>query len=594
MNMYFLFIFIFSTSIGIQCLNFRNIICKARNDIIMCSPFHDPNNLLYRKYPLSKNYYELQLKRLNSKNISLQLEEINKEETIKEDINIDGLEKEIINKKNQKFNRKRKIQPEFTIYLNKQLFDMPQEDDDDEDVYPKNRPHKMQNEFKKGKKSENFEVITSFPVTFKDIGGYEHIKEELMQCIDILKNYKMYEKYNVRTPKGLIFEGPPGNGKTLLAKGLAGEAKVNFISVSGSQFQEKYIGVGSSRIRELFQLASKNIPCIIFIDEIDAIGRTRSTDGESSSSERDNTLNELLVALDGFKNTNGVFIIGATNRLDLLDPALIRPGRIDKSIYIGVPNSITREFIIKIHLKGKPYDETSFDVDDLVDLTKGLSCAQIENLLNEGMLHALRNKKTRMDYTDIDTIMNRLLAGWQSSNHEFTESMIHHISVHEMGHVIVGLLCQYHSKVKKVAINLASPKSPAYTVFEGEDAAIYTRQSLFEHLMILLAGRIAEYEIFGSSFVTTGASNDFEEAIKLAEKMVMYYGMGKSTLYPQLSETYKTMIDKDVFDLINDAYHNAEFIIRNSKKFIIDGASLLVEKKVLTLEELHKIYYKSQ
>jgi len=592
--MYFLFIFIFSTSIGIQCLNFRNIICKARNDIIMCSPFHDPNNLLYRKYPLSKNYYELQLKRLNSKNISLQLEEINKEETIKEDINIDGLEKEIINKKNQKFNRKRKIQPEFTIYLNKQLFDMPQEDDDDEDVYPKNRPHKMQNEFKKGKKSENFEVITSFPVTFKDIGGYEHIKEELMQCIDILKNYKMYEKYNVRTPKGLIFEGPPGNGKTLLAKGLAGEAKVNFISVSGSQFQEKYIGVGSSRIRELFQLASKNIPCIIFIDEIDAIGRTRSTDGESSSSERDNTLNELLVALDGFKNTNGVFIIGATNRLDLLDPALIRPGRIDKSIYIGVPNSITREFIIKIHLKGKPYDETSFDVDDLVDLTKGLSCAQIENLLNEGMLHALRNKKTRMDYTDIDTIMNRLLAGWQSSNHEFTESMIHHISVHEMGHVIVGLLCQYHSKVKKVAINLASPKSPAYTVFEGEDAAIYTRQSLFEHLMILLAGRIAEYEIFGSSFVTTGASNDFEEAIKLAEKMVMYYGMGKSTLYPQLSETYKTMIDKDVFDLINDAYHNAEFIIRNSKKFIIDGASLLVEKKVLTLEELHKIYYKSQ
>ena len=592
--MYFLFIFIFSTSIGIQCLNFRNIICKARNDIIMCSPFHDPNNLLYRKYPLSKNYYELQLKRLNSKNISLQLEEINKEETIKEDINIDGLEKEIINKKNQKFNRKRKIQPEFTIYLNKQLFDMPQEDEDDEDVYPKNRPHKMQNEFKKGKKSENFEVITSFPVTFKDIGGYEHIKEELMQCIDILKNYKMYEKYNVRTPKGLIFEGPPGNGKTLLAKGLAGEAKVNFISVSGSQFQEKYIGVGSSRIRELFQLASKNIPCIIFIDEIDAIGRTRSTDGESSSSERDNTLNELLVALDGFKNTNGVFIIGATNRLDLLDPALIRPGRIDKSIYIGVPNSITREFIIKIHLKGKPYDETSFDVDDLVDLTKGLSCAQIENLLNEGMLHALRNKKTRMDYTDIDTIMNRLLAGWQSSNHEFTESMIHHISVHEMGHVIVGLLCQYHSKVKKVAINLASPKSPAYTVFEGEDAAIYTRQSLFEHLMILLAGRIAEYEIFGSSFVTTGASNDFEEAIKLAEKMVMYYGMGKSTLYPQLSETYKTMIDKDVFDLINDAYHNAEFIIRNSKKFIIDGASLLVEKKVLTLEELHKIYYKSQ
>jgi len=552
----------------------------------MCSPFNDPNNLLYRKYPLSKNFYELQLKRLNSKNISQQLEEINKNEDEEEDVDI--LEKGVNRKERLRFHRKRKIQPEFTIYLNKQLFDLP---DEDEGSFPQNAPHKTRNEYRKGKKSENFEVITSFPVTFKDIGGYDHIKEELMQCIDILKNYKIYEKYNVRTPKGLIFEGPPGNGKTLLAKGFAGEANVNFISVSGSQFQEKYIGVGSSRIRELFQLATKNIPCIIFIDEIDAIGRARSSDGESASSERDSTLNELLVALDGFKDTNGVFIIGATNRIDLLDPALVRPGRIDKSIYIGVPNSKTRKFIIDIHLKGKPFDEKTIDIDDLVDLTKGLSGAQIENLLNEAMLLALRNKKTKMDYTDIDTIMNRLLAGWQSSNHEFTESMINHISVHEMGHVIVGLLCQYHSKVKKVAINLASPKSPAYTVFEGEESTIYTKQALFEHIMILLAGRIAEYEIFGSSFVSTGASNDFEEAIKLAEKMVMYYGMGKSTLYPQLSETYKTMIDKDVFDLINDAYHNAEFIIRNSKKFIMEGASLLVEKKVLTLEELFTIYY---
>ena len=578
--MYFLFIFIFTTTI-LHCNvnSFRTSFFQKRN-MAMCS-INDPNDLLYRKYPLSKNFYELQLKRLNSRNISLQLEEI-----IKED-DYDDLEQEPTKKnENPRFNRRRKNkEPEFTIYLNRQLFDLPQDDS-----YPQNPPHKMNNENRRGKKSENFEVITSFPVTFKDIGGYDHIKEELMQCIDILKNYKVYEKYNVRTPKGLIFEGPPGNGKTLLAKGFAGEANVNFISVSGSQFQEKYIGVGSSRIRELFQLATKNIPCIIFIDEIDAIGRARSNDGESSSSERDSTLNELLVALDGFKNTNGVFIIGATNRLDLLDPALVRPGRIDKSIYIGLPNSKTREFIIQIHLKGKPYDET-IKLDDLVDLTKGLSGAQIENLLNEAMLLALRNKKTQMDYSDIDTIMNRLLAGWQSSNHEFTDSIINHISVHEMGHVIVGLMCQYHSKVKKVAINLASPKSPAYTVFEGEEATIYTKQSLFEHLMILLAGRIAEYEIFGSSFVSTGASNDFEEALKLAEKMVLYYGMGKYTLYPQLSETYKTLIDKDVFDLINDAYHNAEFIIRNSKKFIMEGASLLVEKKVLTLDELYKIYY---
>ena len=197
-----------------------------------------------------------------------------------------------------------------------------------------------------------------------------------------------------------------------------------------------------------------------------------------------------------------------------------------------------------------------------------------------------------MTFSDIDTIMNRVLAGWQSSDHEFTEEMVQHICVHEMGHVIVGLMCKYHSKIVKVVVNLASPKSPAYTVFEGEDATIYTKQSLIEHIMILLAGRIAENEIYGSSFVSTGASNDFEESIKLAQKMVMYYGMGKSTLYPNMSEKYKEMIDKDVFDIITDAYHNAEYIIRNSKNFILYGAEQLQEKKVLTLDQLYEIHEK--
>ena len=532
-------------------------------------------NPFYRKYPLSRKYYELRLQRLNSKNHTIQNNEINKESTYNDD---DPIIYDKINKK------KKEKQMEITIFLNKNLFTFEEDEP----------PHSRQNSYngnKKGKKSENFEVITDFPITFNDISGYDHIKKEMLQCVDTLKNYNLYEKYNVRIPKGLILEGPPGNGKTLLAKGLAGESKINYISVSGSQFQEKYVGVGSSRMRELFQLASKNVPCIIFIDEIDAVGRERSGDGESSTSERDNTLNELLVALDGFKNTNGVFLIGATNRLDLLDKALTRPGRIDKSIYVGLPNSNTRTGVIQQHIRGKPYD-SSIQISDLTDLTKGLSCAQIENLLNEAMLLALRNNKSVMTYGDIDTIMNRVLAGWQSSDHEFTEEMIHHICVHEMGHVIVGLLCKYHSKVLKVAINLASPKSPAYTVFEGEDSTIYTRQSLFEHIMILLAGRIAENEIFGSSFISTGASNDFEESIKLAEKMVMYYGMGKSTIYPNMSEKYKEMIDKDVFDIITDAYHNAEYIIRNSKEFILYGAKQLQEKKVLTVDQLFDIRQK--
>ena len=219
-------------------------------------------------------------------------------------------------------------------------------------------------------------------------------------------------------------------------------------------------------------------------------------------------------------------------------------------------------------------------------MTRGMSGAQIENLLNEAMLMALRKNRTKIIYEDIDTVMNRMLAGWQSSNHELTEDMLNHIAVHEFGHVLIGLICNHHSKIKKVTINPASPKSPAYTLFESEESGLYTKQSLFEHLMILLAGRIAENEIYGSSFVSTGASNDFEEATKLAEKMVMYYGMGNHTIYPSLSETYREMIDNDVFILINDAYQKSSTFVSRYRNFIIKGAQVLQRKKVLYLDEL--------
>lgn len=441
------------------------------------------------------------------------------------------------------------------------------------------------------KKSEHYEVVRNSGVRFNDIGGYESVKRELGQCVDILKNHTKYARFNVRVPKGLIFEGPPGTGKTLLAKALAGEADTAFIAVSGSEFQEKYVGVGPMRIRELFALAKSNRPCIVFIDEIDALGRKRSSEGEASS-ERDNTLNELLVSLDGFKNTSGIFMVGATNRIDLLDPALIRPGRIDKRIHIGYPDATTRKSILKIHTRGKPCDIT-VNIDDLVEITSGMTGAQIENLVNEALLNALRENREYFTNGDIEIIMNKMLAGWQPIDHEFNDGIIHQIAIHEMGHSIVGLLSKHHSKMKKVIINLSSPSSPAYTVFEASTNDISTREALFEHLMILLGGRIAE-EIFFEASVSTGAINDFEEAFKLAEKMILYYGMGKQVIYPSRSEKYKEIIDVEIADLLNSAYGYAEFILKQSKELILEGAEMLKREKLIhanTLVELMNTKY---
>jgi cell division protease FtsH len=552
-----------------------------------------------KKYPLSIRYYEQYVKRLNSQNISMRDRTILGQED--EDLDGDAFEQNLLDlfrnhtgepdSQTPYSNRNRGgvriiINRGSLDSIGKQFFnnlggDNGNDDDDEEEESTADYFKKQQ------RKSENFEVITKFPMRFKDVGGYEKIKVELKQCVEILSNYSKYSGYNVRIPKGLILEGPPGNGKTMMAKALAGEAKVGFIAVSGSQFQEKYVGVGSSRVRELFQLAKKHVPCIIFIDEIDAIGRARSGDGETSSSERDNTLNELLVAMDGFKNSSGIFLIGATNRIDLLDPALMRPGRVDKKIYIGNPDSATREAILNIHIQGKPYDET-VHIPDLIDLTMGLSGAQIENLLNEAMLNALRYDRTKMTATDIDSIINRMLAGWQPEDHQFTADIIDHIAIHEMGHAITGALSKHHSKVTKVIINLSSPKSPGYTVFEGSTSTIYTREALFEHLVILLGGRIAEEVFFGVS-VTTGAINDFEEAFKLAEKMVIYYGMGKKVIYPSNSDRYKEMIDDDVAELIQQAYQCSEMIIKESKELLLKGAEILKRDKLLKADELHNL-----
>lgn len=562
--------------------------------------------ILPRSYPISRSHHENYLRRLNSRNITIQgLHILNGEDFDFNESDIQDLSehpffKHLMNNSEQGF-RITGIQRLGNVE-DFQGFNTGSDENDDgnagdhEDDFAENMRRNIFGAFsagrgsrgKQGKKSDNYEVLTDFHLNFSDVGGYDKIKKELYQCVDILSNYTKYARFNVRIPRGLVLEGPPGNGKTLLAKAFAGEAGVGFIPVSGSEFQEKYVGVGSARIRELFELASQNTPCIVFIDEMDAVGRKRSGDGESSTSERDSTLNELLVALDGFKNNTGIFVIGATNRVDLLDPALMRPGRIDKQIFISNPDDATREAILNIHLRGKPYDEGNINVDGLVDMTQGMSGAQIENLLNEGMLHALRENREVMNMTDVDITVNKMMAGWQATDHQFTSDIVDHIAIHEMGHAIVGILSQHHSKMTKVVINLSSPRTPGYTVFEASTSNIHTREALFEHLAILLAGRIAEEVCYDVS-VTTGAINDFEEAFKLAERMILYYGMGKSVIYPSSSEKYKEMIDNEVAELIDSAYAYSVYILQQCKEALIESADILKRDKLLQCSDLETL-----
>lgn len=563
-------------------------LCAGLTLISGLKPFFKNKVVFKKHYPYSNEYFEQYIRRLNSKNISIQ------HQTILREFDKPDLDIEYSENNTSVTPRHPSSGFDYEINIGENNYS-----DSSEPTYPIPEvfifmPKNMTTEWqpspskytrsKKKIKSENFEVLLESPVSFKDIGGYDIVKQELSQCVDILKNYTKYRQFNVRTPKGLILEGPPGNGKTMLAKGFAGEANASFIAVSGSEFQEKYVGVGASRVRELFKLAQENIPCVIFLDEIDAIGRKRSTESESATAERDSTLNQLLVNMDGFQSQPGIFVVGATNRADLLDPALIRPGRIDKRVYIGLPDATTREAILKIHIKGKPHD-SSIQLIDLVEITMGLSGAQLENLLNEAMLYAIRNDRVVFTQSDVEIVMNRILAGWQPVEHQFTSNMLEQIAIHEMGHAMVGLLAKHHSKMNKVVINLSSPQSPGYTVFEGSTSSLYTREALFEHLMILLAGRIAE-EVFYNVSVTTGAINDFEEALKLAEKMVVYYGMGKNLIYPSLSEKYKEKIDNEVIQLIQSAYSISHFIVKNCKEVIRECAGILNENKILRSEQL--------
>lgn len=292
--------------------------------------------------------------------------------------------------------------------------------------------------------------------------------------------------------------------------------------------------------------------------------------------------------MDGFKESNGIFVIGATNRVDLLDVALMRPGRMDKNIYIGNPDSETREAILKIHSVGKPMDNISFD--DLVEMTGGFSGAQIENLLNEAMLYALRENREIVKQDDLEFILNRIYAGWQSKESKYSDDIIERIVVHELGHAIVGFLSRDHSKLSKVVINLWSPKTPGYTLFENSDenTDIYTKNGLFNHLMVLLSGRIAEEVFYGYS-VTTGARQDLEQAFSLAKTMILNYGMGKQNIYPDMSDQSRYLIDQEVNKLLIMANDHARVIILQVKNLITDCHNILKNDKILKPEQIISI-----
>jgi cell division protease FtsH len=453
-------------------------------------------------------------------------------------------------------------------------------------IEEENKKNDRQKYSPKNKKSKNFELIFNDGFNFTNVGGYDLIKKELLQSADILVNYTKYEKYNVRIPKGLILEGPPGNGKTIITKAFSGEINIGFIPVSGSQFQEMYVGVGASRVRELFEFAKENKPCIIFIDEIDALGRKRSTDTESSSSERDSTLNELLVGLDGFKNINGVFIIGATNRIDLLDSALIRPGRIDKKIYVGNPDKNTRKEIINIHINGKPHDK-NINIDKLVEITNGFSGAEIENLLNEAMLLALRENREFFTKNDIEIIANRILTGWQINENKLSQEMITQIAIHEIGHALVSIFSNY-KKIIKVTINLWSPKALGFTLFDTPtDSIISTKENLIKEIMVLLGGRVAE-EIFYGEKISSGAVDDFHRVKNIIQKMVLDYGMGTSLFLPYNSDKYREKIDNEIEHIFTEAYNETKYLLTNSKQLIKDCASLLVTENEINEEQIRE------
>lgn len=439
-------------------------------------------------------------------------------------------------------------------------------------------------------------------VTFKDVAGLEEAQTEVKEIVDFLKNPESFTKLGAKIPKGVILVGPPGTGKTLLAKAVAGEAQVPFFSISGSEFVEMFVGVGASRVRDLFRRAKEKTPCIIFIDEIDAIGRSRGKGAflSGANDERESTLNQLLTEMDGFGTNSGVIVLAATNRADMLDPALLRPGRFDRHIYLELPNLKEREEIFQVHLRPLKYDE-SIDVHFLAAQTPGFSGADIANICNESALIAARRKKEKVGKEDFLEAIDRVVAGLEKKSKIISPEEKKIIAYHEAGHAVVSWLLKNVDPLVKVSI-IPRGKSLGAAWYLPEEKQLRSESAFTDHLSATLGGRAAEEIMFGE--VSSGALDDLEKVTKEAYMMVEYYGFNKKignisfydssgqrdmTIQKPYSEETGKMIDEEVRKLVSNAYERTKTVLLEHKDKLSKVAELLLQKEMIFKEDLESI-----
>ena len=443
-------------------------------------------------------------------------------------------------------------------------------------------------------------------VRFTDVAGADEEKQELVEVVDFLKDHTKFEKIGARIPKGILLVGPPGTGKTLLARAVAGEAGVPFFSISGSDFVEMFVGVGASRVRDLFENAKKNAPCIIFIDEIDAVGRQRGAGVGGGHDEREQTLNQLLVEMDGFGANEGIIIVAATNRPDILDPALLRPGRFDRQITVGRPDVKGREAVLKVHARKKPLDE-SVDLKAIAQRTPGFSGADLENLLNEAALVAARSNKEKIDMGDIDEATDRVIAGVAKKGRVISEKERNIVAYHEAGHVVVGLTLDEAEKVHKVTIVPRGQAGGYAVMLPKEDRYFMTKPELLDKVAGLLGGRAAEDITFGE--VSTGAHNDFERVTSIIRSMVTEYGMsdrigqlqytskqgggGNMFLGGESSAAFSDAISKEIDEemqrMVKEQYARTKEILTERRELLELIAQTLLVEETLDAEQIEHL-----